>query len=90
MSQNELILDYLQSGHTLTALEALDKFACFRLASRITDLKKMGYAIESRVVTLSNKKRIAEYYLNNNIESEVDRYCLVWFFCGQALTNIKK
>lgn len=39
MSQNDRILKYLldyPSG--LTALEALDKFGCFRLASRIHDI----------------------------------------------------
>ena len=38
-SQNGRILAYLQDGETITALEALKLFKCFRLASRMTDLK---------------------------------------------------
>ena len=36
-SQNKLIKKHLEDGHTITAIEALEKFKCFRLASRISD-----------------------------------------------------
>lgn len=40
MSQNARILHYLlEYPSGLTALEALNKFGCFRLASRIHDIK---------------------------------------------------
>lgn len=45
-SQNDLILEYLKLGHPLTSLEALRHFDCFRLASRISDLRRKGYPIE--------------------------------------------
>ena len=46
-TQNEMILEHLVAGYSITALEALYDFGCFRLASRISDLKKAGYDIES-------------------------------------------
>ena len=47
MTQNELIKQALERGETLTPLDALDRFGCFRLGARIYDLKKEGMAIQS-------------------------------------------
>ena len=49
-SQNQLILDYLQEGKTITSLEALNKFGCARLASRISELRKQGVNIETQTI----------------------------------------
>ncbi len=57
------ILAYLQSGHALTALEALRRFGCFRLAARIHELRRDGWQIAERMVETANGKRVAEYYL---------------------------
>lgn len=62
MSQNQDILDYLWEGNTITPLEALEMFNCFRLASRINDLRREGYEIETRNVE-GNGKKYAEYKL---------------------------
>jgi len=62
--QNARILAHLQSGRTLTALEALDWFKCFRLASRVCDLRKAGYMVEKRTVKTISGKNIAQYYLS--------------------------
>jgi hypothetical protein len=61
--QNARILAHLQSGRTLTALEALDWFKCFRLASRVCDLRKAGHMVEKRTIKTNSGKRVAEYYL---------------------------
>ncbi len=60
-SQNKLILAYLQGGNSLTGIEALEMFGCFRLPSRINDLRNMGHSIESDRVLLPNGKRVARY-----------------------------
>lgn len=60
-TQGELILNHLRAGKHLTALEALSRFACLRLAARIGDLKKEGHAITKRMVELPNGKRVASY-----------------------------
>lgn len=66
LSQGEQILQYLKGGHTLTTLEALNYFNCFRLASRISDLRREGHPIVSDMIkTSSSKKRVARYRLAN-------------------------
>ena len=66
-SQIDQILAVLESGGTLTALDALEDFGCSRLASRITDIKRRGYPVASRMVTRRNRYgrlcRVAEYYM---------------------------
>ena len=46
-TQNQMILSYLQKGKSLTAMDALRLFGCFRLAARVADLKEMGEKIVS-------------------------------------------
>jgi len=62
MSQNNEILAYLVKGHSLTPMDALKKFGCFRLASRINDLRNEGHKIH-RIMMDNNGKRYASYYL---------------------------
>ena len=57
------ILAYLRAGHRITALDALELFGCFRLAARIHELRREGWAIEERTVETASGKRIAEYSL---------------------------
>lgn len=59
-TQEELITDHLLSGKTLTPLEALEKFGCFRLAARIHEIRR---AINVRVdrLSLPNGKSVACY-----------------------------
>lgn len=64
MSQNEAILKYLQTGESITGLEALRMFGCFRLASRICDLKSKGYDIVKQMVN-RNGEWVARYWLSN-------------------------
>ena len=61
MSQNKQIADYLNKGKKLTTLDALNKFGCFRLASRINDLRNDGMNITTKIIKLENKKQIAQY-----------------------------
>jgi len=61
-SQTKMIKAHLESGKTITAIEALSDYACFRLASRINDLKKSGYLVDKRMIELPNGKRVAQYF----------------------------
>lgn len=63
MSQNKQIADYLNKGKKLTTLDALNKFGCFRLASRINDLRNNGMKITTKIIKLDNKKQVAQYSL---------------------------
>lgn len=63
-SQNKQILNHLQFGYAITALEAFKSYDCMRLAARISDIKKMGYNIKSEMVQVgNNKKKVARYSL---------------------------
>jgi hypothetical protein len=62
-SQNALIKGWLLNGHSLTQLEALKHFGCFRLAARIADLRDKGLNVVTDMVTLENGKRVARYFV---------------------------
>lgn len=69
LTQTALILNHLKEGNSITALEALYDFGCFRLASRINELKKAGYDIESAWKNVDARKtgkkiKIKEYKLH--------------------------
>lgn len=63
-SQNALIKGWLLNGYSLTQLEALNQFGCFRLAARIADLRDQSLNVVTDIVTLENGKRVARYYLS--------------------------
>lgn len=62
MSQRIKIKTWLESGKTLTAMDALEKFGCFRLAARIDDLRRDGLDIETKYQH-KDGKRFARYGL---------------------------
>ena len=55
MTQNEKVLRHLQKFGSITPLDALKEYSIMRLASRISDLKRMGYKITSEIITTKNK-----------------------------------
>lgn len=67
-SQASRILNYLLEGNTITPLEALSKFNCFRLGARIKDIeKRIGYPPERRRVKVTNREGkdvyVAQYWI---------------------------
>lgn len=65
-SQRQHILDWLLGGNTLTPLQALDKFKCFRLAGRVCELRDEGWAICKEMVRVQSggeTKWVAEYWM---------------------------
>jgi hypothetical protein len=62
-SQNALIKGWLLNGYSITQLEALNQFGCFRLAARISDLREQSLNVVTEMVTLENGKRVARYFL---------------------------
>lgn len=59
-SQAGQILLALVAGESLSPLDALNRFGCFRLGARIWDLKRRGYQIDTEWET-DGKKRWARY-----------------------------
>jgi hypothetical protein len=65
-SQNLRIRKYLESGRSITALDALHLYNCFRLGARIHNLKREGMNILSEMIEITSdgkQKRIARYKL---------------------------
>ena len=63
-SQNKMIKKFLENGNSITGLDALNRFQCSRLASRICDLKDSGMNIESQFIKLESGKRVKEYWMS--------------------------
>lgn len=61
-SQNALIKGWLLNGFSITPMEALNMFGCFRLSARIANLRDEGLPVVTDMVTI-NDKRVARYYL---------------------------
>ena len=67
-SQNKQIKAWLESGKSITPLDALNLFGSFRLGARIFDLKNdYGMNIKTEMVEV-NGKRYAKYSLVNGDE----------------------
>jgi hypothetical protein len=60
-NQTKMIKAHLDQGNSITALEALDMFSCFRLASRMHELKESGYPFMKEMVKLDSGRSIACY-----------------------------
>lgn len=54
-TQAQRVLDYIDQFGSITQLEALRDLGVMRLASRISDLKKLGYPITSDMETVQNR-----------------------------------
>jgi helix-turn-helix protein len=67
VTQGQRILNHLRSGKHLTALEALHRFECLRLAPRILELKEAGYRITSQLVKVASGKRVALYTMAREV-----------------------
>lgn len=65
MSQQQRILEYLQSGKTLTRLNAWSELGVLECPARISEMRSKGVTIKTTMVTVKNrygeKVRIAEW-----------------------------
>lgn len=65
--QTEMVLMYLEQYGTITPVDAMREFGIMRLASRISDLKRAGWNIQSRMKQSTNRfgkpVRFSEYYI---------------------------
>lgn len=70
ISQEQAILEYLKTGKSITPMDALRMFNCFRLGARIWSLKKKGYRIEE-IDAHINGKTFARYFLATEQEETI-------------------
>lgn len=68
LSQNLRIIDYCKDHGSITPMDALNHFGCFRLSARMFDIRAMGYDVTSVMETRVNEdgeaKRYARYHIN--------------------------
>nr|DAM60606.1 MAG TPA: helix-turn-helix domain protein [Caudoviricetes sp.]DAV88134.1 MAG TPA: helix-turn-helix domain protein [Caudoviricetes sp.] len=55
MTQCELIQRHLEDYGSITSLEAMQEYGIMRLASRISDMKKLGFTIRKEMVSGKNR-----------------------------------
>ena len=64
-NQEQRLISYLNKNQTITGIQALNELGIFRLASRISNLKKQGHKITSKMVPIKNrygeKCHVSEY-----------------------------
>ena len=60
-SQTQRILDHLKRGFSITGMDALEKFDCWSLPKRISDIQKMGYTVNRVWVKTASGKKIKKY-----------------------------
>lgn len=69
-SQCQRIIDYIVKHGSISSSEAMDDLGCFRLASRIHDLKKRGYPIVDKWETGMNRYGEDTRYKTYSLEEE--------------------
>jgi hypothetical protein len=64
MSKHAEIRKHLQSGNSLTGLEAIDLYRVYRLSSVINRLRREGLEIQTSMITASDGTTIfAKYWI---------------------------
>ena len=54
-SHKRQVLEYLKRHGSITPMDALREFGCYRLGARIYDLRREGVKIRTRLVEQQNK-----------------------------------
>lgn len=62
MNQCDMVLRHLKDVGSITSLDAMNEYGIMRLASRISDLKKRGHKITSKIVHGKNRYNEQIFY----------------------------
>ena len=68
-SQKARIHEYMQQGNSITPLEALDKFGCFRLSERIREIERLGVPIVHGRHITPDGKRVGKYWIEKQLQT---------------------
>ena len=72
MTQAERVLDWLQSGKTITTLDAFQELGITRIAARVFELKEQGVLVKKRMLKVINRYDeacyVAEYFIDEKGE----------------------
>lgn len=69
-TQAQRVIEYIRETGSITQLEALRELGVMRLASRVSDLKRQGYAITRDTVPI--KTRYGNTYIARYREDETE------------------
>lgn len=69
MNQTQMILRYMEENGSITAMEAVEEFGCYRLSARIADLKLLGYKITGDTITRKNRYQKPVTFKRYRLES---------------------
>lgn len=61
-TQCNQIKAHLESGGTITSLEAVKKFGCIHLPRRILDIKESGYPVDATWIKTDSGKRVKRWF----------------------------
>ena len=70
-TQKQLIKEYLQSGRSITPIEALEMFGSFRLGAIIFTLREEGMPMQTEFVTNRYKTKFAKYTLEQPVQGKL-------------------
>lgn len=63
LSQTEKILQFLLKGGSLTPMQALKKFQCWALSSRISEIRAMNkYNVKSELISVNKGEKFVSKY----------------------------
>ena len=70
-SQNDMILKHLRTHKRgITQADAIERFGCYRLSARISDLRGMGFDISSESETKKNRYGVPVTYARYKLKGE--------------------
>ena len=69
-NQCQLVLMHMKKYGSITHLEAEAEYGCTRLASRVNDLRKQGYAIKSEMISGKNRRGEPSHYARYRLEED--------------------
>ena len=70
MSDKARILKHLQEKGSITPLEALEQYGCYRLGARVFDLRRDGYNIQTTLVEGVDRNGEATRYAKYTLTKE--------------------
>lgn len=62
-TQHQAILEILENGNSLTGLDALVLCGTMKLASRISELRRLGYNIKDEYIKVDSGKHVKIYWM---------------------------
>ena len=71
-TQNEMALEYMETFGSITPIEAFYGLNCMRLGARVSDLRRMGYAIKT--IRAKGDKPYAIYSLVGGETDDTEEY----------------